>query len=67
MGVAGNGVMLLSGTFTVGALAVDILLQGKTNRVVGYQHGQFVDFDIEEALQMQKAIKLMKKVLNIKL
>ena len=40
----------------MGAYAVDILLQGKTNRVVGYQHGQFVDFDIEEALQMQKGI-----------
>jgi len=40
----------------MGALAVDILLAGKTNRVVGYQHGQFVDFDIEEALNMQKSI-----------
>ena len=40
----------------MGAYAVDIMLQGKTNRVVGYQHGEFVDFDIEEALQMQKGI-----------
>ena len=24
--------------------------------VVGYQHGEFIDFDIEEALQMQKGI-----------
>ena len=32
------------------------MLQGKTNRVVGYRHGQFTDFDIEEALQMQKGI-----------
>ena len=40
----------------MGAKAVDILLAGKTNRVVGYQHGEFVDFDIEEALSMQKGI-----------
>ena len=40
----------------MGAYAVDIMLQGKTNRVVGYRHGQFTDFDIEEALQMQKSI-----------
>ncbi len=40
----------------MGAKAVDILLAGKTNRVVGYQHGEFVDFDIEEALNMQKCI-----------
>ena len=30
--------------------------QGKTNRVVGYKDGQFVDFDIEEALAMKKSI-----------
>lgn len=40
----------------MGAYAVDIMLQGKTNRVVGYKNGQFVDFDIEEALKMQKGI-----------
>lgn len=40
----------------MGAYAVDTMLQGKTNRVVGYKHGEFVDFDIEEALQMQKSI-----------
>ena len=40
----------------MGAYAVDILLEGKTNRVVGYQHGEFVDFDIEDALQMEKGI-----------
>ncbi len=40
----------------MGAKAVDILLEGKTNRVIGYQHGEFVDFDIEEALNMQKGI-----------
>ena len=40
----------------MGSYAVDIMLQGKTNRVVGHQHGEFVDFDIEEALNMQKGI-----------
>lgn len=40
----------------MGAYAVDIMLQGKTNRVVGYRHGEFVDYDIEEALQMEKGI-----------
>lgn len=40
----------------MGAYAVDILLRGKSNRVVGYQHGEFVDFDIEDALHMEKSI-----------
>lgn len=40
----------------MGAYAVDVMLQGKTNRVVGYKHGEFVDYDIEEALQMEKSI-----------
>lgn len=40
----------------MGARAVDVMLQGKTNRVIAYQHGQFVDFDIEEALNMHKTI-----------
>lgn len=40
----------------MGAKAVDLLCEGKSNRVVGYKHGQFVDFDIEEALKMDKNI-----------
>ncbi len=40
----------------MGAKAVDLLLDGKTNRVVGYRHGEFIDYDINEALQMNKAI-----------
>lgn len=40
----------------MGAYATDILCEGKSNRVVGYQHGEFLDFDIEEALAMQKQI-----------
>ncbi|MCM1184162.1 MAG: 6-phosphofructokinase [Roseburia sp.] len=40
----------------MGAYAADILCQGKSNRVVAYKHGQFVDYDIEEALNMTKGI-----------
>ena len=40
----------------MGAMAVDLLIEGKTNRVVGYKHGKYVDFDINEALGMQKGI-----------
>ncbi|MCI9141995.1 MAG: 6-phosphofructokinase [Lachnospiraceae bacterium] len=40
----------------MGARAVDIMLEGKTNRVVGYRYGEFTDFGIEEALMMQKDI-----------
>ena len=36
--------------------ASDIMTQGKTNRVVGYRDGKFQDFDIEEALNMEKSI-----------
>ncbi len=40
----------------MGAYAVDAMLEGKTNRVVGYRFGEFTDFDIEEALMMEKGI-----------
>lgn len=40
----------------MGAMAADLLCEGKTNRVVGYQHGRFQDFDIDEALAMVKGI-----------
>ena len=38
----------------MGAYAADLLADGKTNRVVGFYHGEYVDFDISEALAMQK-------------
>ncbi len=41
---------------TMGALAVDLLCEGKSNRVVGYRHGDFTDYDIDEALSMAKNI-----------
>jgi 6-phosphofructokinase 1 len=40
----------------MGAYAADILCAGKTNRVVAHAHGDFVDFDIDEALAMTKDI-----------
>ncbi len=40
----------------MGAKAVELLIEGKTNRVVGYQHGEYIDFDINDALQMEKDI-----------
>ena len=40
----------------MGSKAVDLLIQGKTNRVVAYKHGEFVDFDIQEALAMKKEL-----------
>ena len=40
----------------MGAYAADILCAGKSNRVVAYKHGEFVDFDIEESLNMEKTI-----------
>ena len=41
---------------TMGSLAVDLLMAGKNKRVVGYKGGKFMDFDIAEALQMDKRI-----------
>ncbi len=40
----------------MGAMAVDILVAGGSNRVVAYKHGEYVDFDIEEALSMKKTL-----------
>ena len=40
----------------MGCYAADILTAGKTNRVVAYRNGQFVDYDIDEALAMKKSI-----------
>ena len=40
----------------LGARAAELLCEGKSNRLVAYKHGEFVDFDIQEALQMKKDI-----------
>ena len=36
--------------------AADLLAEGKGNRVVAYHHGEYVDYDIQEALEMQKEL-----------
>ncbi len=38
----------------MGVYAVDLLAAGEDNRVVAYREGKYVDFDIDEALAMQK-------------
>ena len=40
----------------MGAYAVDALCEGKSSRVVAYKHGEYVDYDIDEALAMKKDI-----------
>lgn len=40
----------------MGAYAVDLLCEGKSNRVVAYRNGEYVDFDIDEALAMKKDV-----------
>lgn len=49
----------------MGVYAVELLVQGKSNRVVAYKNAQFVDFDIDEALAMKKDIDEYK--LNVSL
>ena len=40
----------------MGSYAVDLLVEGKSNRLVAYKNVKFVDFDIDEALAMKKDI-----------
>ena len=40
----------------MGSAAVDLLLKGKSNRVVGLKSGKVVDYDLDEALKMEKTI-----------
>lgn len=40
----------------MGAKAVELLCEGKTNRVVGYKHGEYIDVDIDGALNMEKKL-----------
>ena len=40
----------------MGAKAAMLLAEGKSNRLVAYKHGEFVDYDIQEALNMTKDI-----------
>ena len=38
----------------MGAKAVQLLMEGKSNRVVAFKDGKYVDYDIQEALAMKK-------------
>ena len=40
----------------MGARAVELLCEGKSNRVVAYKNGEFIDYDIDEALAMTKDV-----------
>ncbi|MBS6955062.1 MAG: 6-phosphofructokinase [Enterocloster asparagiformis] len=40
----------------MGSRAAILLSEGKSNRLVAYKHGEFVDYDIQEALNMTKDI-----------
>ena len=40
----------------MGAKAVELIAEGKRNRVVGYRNGEYIDFDINDALKMHKEI-----------
>lgn len=38
----------------LGGKAIELIAQGFYNRIVAFVHGEFTDFDIEEAMQMSK-------------
>ena len=40
----------------MGAMAVDLLDEGKSKRLVGWRDGKFYDVDINEGLAMQKTL-----------
>ena len=40
----------------MGAKAAELMADGKSNRVVAYKNGEFIDYDIQEALNMTKVI-----------
>ena len=41
----------------MGYQAVELLLQGKTNRIVATHDGGYVDVDIDEGLSMRKGMQ----------
>ena len=41
---------------TMGAMAVDLLLEGAQQRVIGVRNGQYIHTDLDEALAMQKSM-----------
>ncbi|MFQ9514520.1 MAG: 6-phosphofructokinase [Eubacterium sp.] len=51
----------------MGAYAVEILCNGKKNRIVAMNNGKFVDYDIDKALGMSKKINSFQYELSLKL
>lgn len=53
----------------MGAKAVELLLQGKTCRIVGMKKNKLVDFDVDEALSMEREFDMdmynLSKILSI--
>ena len=43
----------------MGYMAVELLLQGKSNRIVCTRDGGYIDIDIDEALSMKKEMQKM--------
>ena len=43
----------------MGYLAVELLIEGKTNRVICTNGGRFIDVDIDEGLSMTRSIQNM--------
>ena len=43
----------------MGYLAVELLVEGKTNRIVCTQEGGFIDIDMDEGLAAKKSMQLM--------
>jgi 6-phosphofructokinase 1 len=43
----------------MGYMAVELLLQGKTNRIVATHEGGYTDIDIDEGLAMKKSMQAM--------
>ena len=41
---------------TMGAMAIDTIVEGKKNRIIAYKDGKYVDLDITEALNATKEI-----------
>lgn len=51
----------------MGAYAVEILCNGRKNRIVAMNNGKFIDYDIDKALNMTKKINSFQYELSLKL
>ncbi|WP_031513532.1 6-phosphofructokinase [Desulfofalx alkaliphila] len=53
----------------LGAKAVDVLMEGKTNRVVGIRSGEIIDYHLDDVFNLEKKVELdmleLAKILSI--